>query len=261
MNEITIISNGQFKSKALNTATAGLYKAFQSMQDGQKTACAILAKVERNKSYKEDGFTSLAEYGNAIGLGDKSLIHKMENAGRLLISEDEAVKAFADKMDYSKLTILSSTKPEDLKQAIESGELTPAMTQNEVKSWKGTKALQSKGDKVLPKFEVYGVHGDGRTFHYDAVEIENVEEISHCVKVGTFSMLRDYDDKGNKVSEDDKWTVYANVGTGELLRVKSEKVKKEKKAPVKSEKDLTKEDLIKLAEKLGVKISFGGEEE
>lgn len=254
-NEITIISNGQFKSKALNTATAGLYKAFQSMQNGQKDACAILAKVERNKSYKEDGFTSLADYGAAIGLGDKSLIHKMENAGRLLISEDAAVKAFADQTDYSKLTILSSVKPEDLKQAIESGEVKPDMTQDKVKSWKATKAIQDKGDKVLPKFEIDGVYGDGKTFHYDAVEIENVPEIETFTKIGTFDKQVFHEDGTMETSG--RWTVYANVYTGEMLRVKADKIKKAKKASVNSEKDLTKDDLIKLAEKLGVKISFG----
>lgn len=250
MEAIIIRANGQFKSKALNTATAGLAKAFQNIENGRKDACAILAKVEKNKSYKEDGFNSLAEYAETIGL-EKSLAHKMENAGRLLISENPEMKAFADKTDFSKLAILSSADEKTVLEAVKEGKLSPESTQADVKAWKANSKSSNGKEKVLSKFEVTGIYGNGNTFHYDAIELENVAEItgSTVVKIGSFEFL------------DEKWTVYADTATGDMLRVKASKVKKEDKAKAKTKavkalNELSKEDLIALAESMGMKISF-----
>ena len=252
-NAIIIRSNGQFKSKALNTATAGLAKAFQNIENGRKEACVILARVEKTKAYKDDGFESLAQYAETIGL-EKSLAHKMENAGRLLISENPDIKAFADKTDFSKLAILSSADEKKVTEAIQAGELTPETTQAGVKAWKANNNTKEGKEKILPKYEVFGVYGTGNTFHYEAIEIENVKELDNFVKVGTFEIFRDYDSNGNKISEDgDKWTVYGNPDSGEMLRVRVNKVKVTK-SPVKSAKNMTFEELKKLAESMGYTI-------
>lgn len=251
-NAIIIRANNQFKSKSLNTATAGLAKAFKNIENGRKDACAILAKVERNKSYEEDGFKSLAEYAETIGL-EKSLAHKMENAGRMLISEDEEIKAFADKTDFSKLAILSSAPVEKVKEAIQNGDLSPETTQSEVKA---LKADFNKSDKtkVLPRFKVHIVGPNG-VVDYDDIELEMIPEIERCTKVGTFEQ-REFHKDGDKIVT--KWTVYADVYTGDILKLTAEKVKKEAKKAVKSPKEISKEDLIALAEKYGMKVSFTG---
>lgn len=237
-NAIIIRAEGQFKSKSLNTATAGLAKAFSNIENGRKDACAILAKVEKNKSYSEDGFKSLAEYAEQIGL-NKSLAHKMENAGRLLISENETVKAFAKDADFSKLAILSSAGEDAVQKAIEDGTLTTDCTQEEVKAIKAEMNKANK-DKVLPKFKVVGESSRG-VFNYDEIEIEMIPELEPCVKVGSFDQIVQLAD-GKELAE--KWTVYANVYTGELIRIKAEKVKAEKKVKVKSVKNMTREELL-----------------
>lgn len=242
-NAIIIRANNQFKSKSLNTATAGLAKAFKNIENGRKDACAILARVERNKSYEEDGFKSLAEYAETIGL-EKSLAHKMENAGRMLISEDEEIKAFADKTDFSKLAILSSAPVEKVKEAIQNGNLSPESTQSEVKALKADFNKSDKA-KVLPKFKVHIEKGNGTAIDYDEIELEMIPELEQAVKIGSF-------ETEDKV----KWTVYGNVYTGEMLKLTAEKVKKESKKTAKSVKEMTKEELIALAEKYGMKVSF-----
>ena len=237
-NAIVIRSNGQFKSKALNTATAGLAKAFSNIENGRKDACAILAKVEKNKTYKDDGFSSLAEYAETIGI-NKSLAHKMENAGRLLISENETVKNFANDADFSKLAILSSAGEDAVQKAIESGDLTSDMTQSEVKELKANMNKSSK-ERVLPKYHVVG---DGAVkFEYDSIELEMIPELETFVKVGTFEQYEFNEEETDKLLY--KWTVFANVYTGALERVRFEKVKAEKKAKVKSVKNMTREELL-----------------
>ena len=243
-----------FKSKALNTATNEIYKVAENVYttafEGNKQICIILARIEKTKAYKEDGFKSLADYCGAIGF-DKSKVHKMENAGRLYDSENEAVKEFASSMGYGNLAILASAKEEDVAKAIEDGEISADSTQSEISTWKNTYNSKTAKEKVLSKFEVWGVHGNGNSFHYDAIELENIDELSPIhVKVGSFEM----DESGTPV----KWTVYANMETGTMLRIRCEKVKKEAKAPkaTKGAKDISKEDLIALAEKYGMKVSF-----
>lgn len=172
-NAIQIRKVDTFKSKALNEATAIMFDANNKMcaaaasaEDaigkGRKIIAATLATVERGKLYKEDGFENLAAYGAAIGLEDKSTVHKLENAGRLLISEDEAVKAFAQTVDWSKLAILSSASETALKEGIDSGELTEDKTQREVKEWKAAANAKAAKEKIVPTWKI-----TGRTYHTD----------------------------------------------------------------------------------------------
>ena len=243
-NAIIIRTDCKFQSKALNTATQGLYKAFAAMENGKKDACVILAKVEKNKSYSEDGFKSLAEYAERIGL-NKSLAHKMENAGRLLISENDKVKDFADKADFSKLAILSSLGEDTIADSIESGEISPDMTQSKITEAKAAIQAKSAKEKVLPKYHVVGL--GSVDFEYEAIELEMIPELEGFVKVGSFDFICGYTEKEGENTE--KWTVYASPITGGMVRIKAEKVKVTKKPVVKSAKNMTTEELqAKIAE-------------
>ena len=241
-----------FKSKELNTATKALYEVAENVyttaMEGNKRICIILARVERTKAYKEDGFKSLVDYCGAIGF-DKSKVHKMENAGRLYDSENETVKEFASSMGYGNLAVIASAPEEDIAKAVEAGELSSDSSQDDIREWKSTYNARSAGDKVLPKFEVDVKKSNGDTVHYDAIELENVTEIEGLQKVG---MVK----RGDNASP---CAVYIDSVTLETIVIQYAKVKKEPKtkAPkTKAAKDLTKEDLIALAESMGMKITF-----
>lgn len=241
-----------FKSKELNTATKALYEVAENVyttaMEGNKRICIILARVEKNKAYKEDGFKSLVDYCGAIGF-DKSKVHKMENAGRLYDSENETVKTFAESMGYGNLAVIASASEEDIAKAVESGELKADSSQNDIREWKTKLNAEHAKDKVLPKFEidftVFASKG-AQGFHYDAIEFENVPEFEGVAWGGVTAP------DGTKV----KIGLYPD---GTLVKVNSmDKVKAPKtEAPkIKTAKDLTKEDLIALAESMGMKISF-----
>lgn len=159
--EIIIRTNNTFKSKDLTKATLGLADCFNSANKAYKDACVILAKVEANKAYKDDGFSSLAEYAELIGL-NKSAAHKMENAGRLILSDNPVIRDFAAKADYSKLSLLQSEDEDDVAEAIEKGELTPETTAAKVKEWKAARSVKEGKEKVVPTWKI-----TGRTFHTD----------------------------------------------------------------------------------------------
>lgn len=153
----TIRTDIQFKSPELQKATtaiastmATLAKAGDSYKQAhakaQKEVAKTLYEVGQGKYYKVDGFKSLAEYGETIGL-EKSTVHKLENAGRMLCNENKKVAELAKNMDYSKLAILSSADPVKLNDAINKGEINPGMTSQEVKEWK------ERNTECKPKIE------------------------------------------------------------------------------------------------------------
>lgn len=259
--EIIIRKNQTFKAKELNSAVVSFDKFFSGIQKNWKDACILMHRLQDGKKYEEDGFKSIADFAETIGI-EKSTAHKMCDAGMVYDSKNPVIAQFATDAGYTKANKVASLvkdgKEEELAKAIEDGEISADDTVSDLTAWKETKRLQDKKEKVLSKFEVWGVHGNGNQFHYDAVELENIEELNKCVKVGAFNMIRDYDTEGNKISEDgDRWIVYANTDSGMMLRIRYEKVKKEPKAKAtKPAKEMTKEELIALAESMGMKVSF-----
>ena len=227
--EITIRTNNTFKSKELTKATLGLADCFNSANKAYKDACVILAKVEANQSWKEDGFKSLAEYGELIGL-NKSVTHKMENAGRLILSDNPVIRDFAAKADYSKLSLLQSEDEDDVAEAIEKGELTPETTAAKVKEWKAARPVKEGKEKVVPTFHIVG-HG----FIIQTVGAAP-EQVEIDVTVGIASpadWAREFDNTAivSSAKDPDGDTLYmALTAAGSMFTYHAERVKAEKKA-------------------------------
>ena len=244
-NELITRKSFSFKCKDLTEATNIIYdaasaevmeftKAEKAIDNKRKVIARTLNVIERSKMYKEDGFKSLAEYAEVIGL-DKAMAHKLENAGRLLNSEDEDIKAYAERTSWSKLAILSSVPTEDIKSGIESGELDEESTQSDVQAFsKAVKSRNAKAsDKVLPSYEVHITFGNGRLVDYDAVALEAIAELDGFVNVGTYRP-----ESGEPIK------IAFNPKTGELARYTAIKVK----APAKLKKAETVIDITNLSD-------------
>lgn len=249
-NEIIIRTNNTFKSADLNNAVKSFDKFFSGINKNWRDACILMHRLADGKKYEAEGFKSIAEFAETIGI-EKFTAHKMADAGMVYDSKVPAIAQFADKAGYTKAakvaSIVKDGKAEELSKAIEDGEISADDSVAEITSWKATRAVRAKGDKVLSKFEVDIKKANGDTVHYDAIELENVAEIDGLQKVG---MVK----RGDNSSP---CAVYINSVTLETVVVQYAKVKKEPKAPkAKTAKDLTKEDLIALAESMGMKISF-----
>ena len=256
MNEIMVRTDKTFQAKELNDAVKSFNKFFSGINKNWRDACILMWRLADGKKYEEDGFKSVAEFAETIGI-EKSTAHKMADAGLVYDSKNPAVAQFAADAGYTKASkvasIVKEGKEAELAKAINDGEISADDSVNEIASWKATKKLQSKAEKVLPKFEVWGVYGDGNTFHYDSIELENVIEISSAAKVGSFDMT--YDDGKAPI----KWYVYADTTSGNMLRLRYEKAPKASK-PVKPVKksldDMTPDELQAWAKSKGLNITF-----
>ena len=252
MNEIMVRTDKTFQAKELNDAVKGLSKAFQNIDKNRKDACLIMWRLEDGKKYEQDGFKSLFEFAETIGI-DKSTAHKMADAGRVYDSKVPEIAQFADKAGYTVAANVASMLKDEkqakkLEEAIKDKSLNENMTVDKVKTWKADATSQSKPAKVLPKYELdfivftdKGSHG----FHYDAIELDNVPEFDNVMWGGITGP------DGSKI----KVGIYPD---GNIVRVNfMDKVKKEAK-PVKPKavKEMTKEELIALAESMGMKVSY-----
>lgn len=250
MNEIIIRTEGKFKSNDLNNAVKSFDKFFSGINKNWRDACILMHRLADGKKYEEDGFKSVADFAETIGI-EKSTAHKMADAGLVYDSKNPAIAQFASDAGYTKASkvasIVKEGKESELARAIEEGEISADDSVSELASWKATKTLQSKAEKVLPKFEVFGVHGNGNQFHYDSIELENVEELTKAIKAGAVELA------------EIKWTVYVNSETGDMLRIRTEKVKKEAKPAKKAKKsidDMTQEEFQAWAAERGMTITF-----
>lgn len=249
--EIIIKKNQTFKAKELNSAVVSFDKFFSGIQKNWKDACILMHRLQDGKKYEEDGFKSIADFAETIGI-EKSTAHKMCDAGMVYDSKNPVIAQFATDAGYTKANKVASLvkdgKEDELAKAIEDGEISADDTVSDLTAWKETKRLQDKKEKVLSKFEIdftvfksKGAQG----FHYDAIEFENVPEFDGVLWGGV--SIPD----GGKV----KIGLYPD---GTLVKINSmDKVKKEPKAKAtKPAKEMTKEELIALAESMGMKVSF-----
>ncbi len=245
-SEIIIRTNNTFKSKDLTKATLGLADCFNSANKAYKDACVILAKVEANKSYKDDGFASLAEYAELIGL-NKSAAHKMENAGRLILSDNPVIRDFAAKADYSKLSLLASEDEDEVAEAVEKGELTSDSTAANVKAWKASRPVKEGKEKVLPEYEVHIVFGNGRMLDIEKTALESIEALDGFMKVGAFKKV-DTKPGSDCEQKETPWDVLVNPFTGEMARMYKVKAKADKKgkksAPVAFDLSKLPDDIV-----------------
>lgn len=217
-----------WKDKALQEATDIIYSAAnayaKTADESRKVIAATLAKVESAKLYKEDGFDSLADFAEE-GLGiKKSLAHKLENAGRLLLSDNATVKEFAAKTDYSKLSILASAKEEDVQKAIESGALNEKTTQREVTEWKKTAAPKKDRPVVVPKWHVEATFAGSDGKHDKVIDAPFMTP----AEIGPYFM-----GEATATAKVEMWgkTVYLAISeSGDMAYYTADKIKEEKKS-------------------------------
>lgn len=248
-----------FKNKSLNESTAIIYSAANAYNktatETRKVIAKALAVVEAGKLYKDDGLKSLAEYAERIGL-DKSLAHKLENAGRLLRSKDETIRKFAETADYSKLAIMSSADADEVKKAIESGTIKPESTAAEVKEWKAainTKKASSN-PALVPDYKVtynhYGPSYQGDTRTVDRIALQNPKDFPEANGTPPLAVF--------KANDTDLATVYVALYNDRSVMVYTvERIAKEAKKPKASKPDFSTLDKAAFKEMLKAAMAKG----
>lgn len=250
-NELILHANTSIKSPALRKAQDNILKLAASAEESKRGICIELARIESGKMYESDGYKSLAEYGETIGL-DKSLTHKLENAGRLYLSDKPATKALADKLDWSKAAMLASEDADKVEAAAAAGDLKADMSANDVRAWKANQTVKKGGkEKVVPTFHIIGTAytDKGKKLIDVTIGIDN-----------PINWAREYDSSAlvASVKDSDGDTHYmATCSTG-MFQYTAEKVKPVKggKKPAK----LTKEQVLRELARLQAMLDEDGED-
>lgn len=251
-NDLILHANTSIKSPALRKAQDNILKLAASAEESKRGICIELARIESGKLWEADGFKSLAEYGETIGL-DKSLTHKLENAGRVYLSDKPATKALADKLDWSKAQMLASEDADKVEAAAASGELNSDMSVNDVKAWKAKQSVKKDGkERIIPTFHITGVcyNAEGKKLIDVTIGIDN-----------PINWAREYDDTALVASVKDAEgdTHYLATCAGGMFHYRAEKVK-----PVKAGKKpakLTKEQVLRELARLQAMLDEEGGDE
>ena len=245
-NELILHANTAIKSPALKAAQDKLLKLAAAAENSKRGICMELSRIESGKLYEADGFKSLAEYGETIGL-EKSLTHKLENAGRVYLSEKPATKALAANLDWSKAAMLASEDADKVEAAAAAGELKPGMSANDVKTWKAAQTVKKGGkEKVVPNWHITGTAYDskGKTSIDITIGIDN-----------PINWAREYDSTALVASvKDNDGDVYyiALTADGSMFHYIAEKVKpvKSGKKPAKLSPAAIRRELARLQDML-----------
>lgn len=271
MNEIMVKTDRTFQAKELNDAVKGLSRAFQNIDKNRKDACLIMWRLEDGKKYEKDGFKSLFEFAETIGI-DKSTAHKMADAGRVYDSKVPEIAQFADKAGYTVAANVASMLKDNeqakkLEEAIKDNSLNENMTVDKVKTWKADAIAQSKPEKVVPNWEIKingfslyrPVNGDNTS---DVIEATAYNEVITTALIDPVDYAREYDESAivSKAKLPDGSAIYlALCSDGSMFNYTAKKVKKEAKPAKKAKKsldDMTPEELQAWAKSKGLNITF-----
>ena len=255
-NDIIIRTEKTFQAKELNDAVKGLQKAFTNIDKNRKDACLIMWRLEDGKKYEKDGFKSLQDFAESIGI-DKSTAHKMADAGRAYDSKIPAIAQFANDAGYTvAANIASMLKDTDqekaLSDAIDAKEVTADMTVDKVKAWKADAVKASKPEKIVPNWNFScdfcttdpSVPANEIWSHFErTVGISDPKDWAREFYADALVSVITVPQDGTKI-------YLAVTPDGSMFRYTAEKVKKETKKPAtKSAKNMTTEELqAKIAE-------------
>lgn len=169
MNELTIKRNAEIKlnSPELVKATDEILaimgkasaevdtlraKAERKRDDTGRAVARILGRVSSNEAYKVDGFKSVEDYAQKVLDMPKATAYALAAYGRA-INDPKANPKLLEMSPFNFDAVKSLGLPA-INAALESGEISPDMTQKELKEYRDAHKPESSKAKVLPRFNV-----------------------------------------------------------------------------------------------------------
>lgn len=148
-----------FTNPALNKATERIAKLYLDAknyaEDKNRTLASILAEVKVKELYKDDGFSSVADYAEATFGIKRANAYTLAAAGEVYNDKtaSDALKAFTP----SKLFEVVNVPREELECDIEGGVVTSETTQKDLREYASKKKEVAGTDKpvVLDRFNAY----------------------------------------------------------------------------------------------------------
>lgn len=260
--EITIRNDAKFKSQDLNNAVKSFDQFFSGINKNWRDACILMHRLAEDKKYEEDGFKSVADFAETIGIA-KSTAHHMADAGMIYDSKNPTVAQFATDAGYTKASkvasIVKEGKEEELAKAIENGDINASDTVDTISSWKTNRALKAKKEEVLPRFNIHGFFVSSKG-GYEAIELSatTIEDLTRSYIAEHNADIKNLNVKNSDGKIVKKVTV-ALMDDGSLLSYSAEKVNEKKAGKPKVKKsldDMTPEEFQAWAAERGMTITF-----
>lgn len=126
-----------FKNQALQDCTERISKIYTNAhhyaEEKNREIAIILAEIQKDRLYLEDGFKSVADYAEQTFCLKKTNAHMLANAGRVYMSDNvnPALKEFSP----SKVAELTSLQSDDVNKALETGRISKDSTQKELRDF------------------------------------------------------------------------------------------------------------------------------
>lgn len=139
-----VTSKIAFKNQALQDCTERISKiytnAYQYAEEKNREIALILAEIQKDRLYLEDGFKSVADYAEQTFNLKKTNAHMLANAGRVYLSDNvnPALKEFSP----SKVAELTSLHSDAVNKALETGRISKYSTQKELREF----AIETKAN-------------------------------------------------------------------------------------------------------------------
>lgn len=148
-----------FTNPALNKATERIAKLYLDAknyaEDKNRTLASILADVKVKELYKDDGFSSVADYAESVFGIKRANAYTLAAAGE--VYNDKQVSENVRSLSPSKLFEVINVPREELEKDMADGVITSTTTQKDLREYAAKKKEAAGSDKpvVLDRYNAY----------------------------------------------------------------------------------------------------------
>lgn len=125
------------KNPELKTAAKQIMKLEKTRDRAAYAIAQVLKTVDDKRMYVEDGYKNIEQFASAMFGYKKVTVSNMLRIAKtyMLPNGDTILKKGENDFTYTKLSELLSLGPDTLKKAVQDGEITPEMTQKELRNY------------------------------------------------------------------------------------------------------------------------------
>lgn len=146
-----------FTNPALNKATERIAKLYLDAknyaEDKNRTLASILAEVKVKELYKDDGFSSVADYAEATFGIKRANAYTLASAGE--VYNDKTASENIRSLTPSKLFEVINVPREELEKDMAAGVITSSTTQKDLRDYANQKKQSNEKPVVLDRFTAY----------------------------------------------------------------------------------------------------------
>lgn len=163
MNELSIITNPveltpipEFKNPALTSAARRLDEiridTASRVSAAVRETATLFAEIADKELYKDDGFSSVSEFGEKVFHYGKSMVSLYVNAGKVYNNDDSP--AFLKTLSPFSLQEIKNIPVETVMEAVEKGDISKTPTQAALRKFAQDYKLQNSESKVLDRYYI-----------------------------------------------------------------------------------------------------------